>query len=88
MRKFLNRITTVASDISKHIVGAVYILWGILVITVFLGDLAGLIACGVAVISFIVWELMGKTKFSVKDILSAVIVILPYFGMLLKHYLS
>jgi hypothetical protein len=82
MIKFINRITTVAADTSKHIVGANYIGWVLWVISAFFGRETTLYAALVAVVSLFLWEfyfmITEKKPFSFKDVLVAVIVLIPY----------
>jgi len=84
----LNRITTVSKDTSKHIVGAVYCSWIVLLISGFAGKTAGIISGILFILSFVGWEFYWMKKknkaFSVKDVLVAVMVMLPLLFMLLR----
>lgn len=88
MEKLLIRLTTVAPDSSKHIVGAVYTNFLGMMITAFLGDKIGMYYYIGLLITFILWEVywnfVKKNPISIKDIMVAVIVILPSLMYLIK----
>lgn len=79
MEKLLTKLTTVAKDTSKHIVGASYANWIVLVLTGFFGATVGFYASLTVCIIFVLWELyfkiFDKRPISVKDILAGLFVV-------------
>lgn len=82
----LIHLTTVREDIQKHIVGAMISMWPIMVIRIFFGLTAGLIAGGTVVMLFILWEIYHMVKhkkpFSMLDVLAGTMTIAPFLIMM------
>ena len=85
----INRLNTAREDVARHVMGAVYSAWMLIVIYTVAGKIPSLIGACVCVAFFVYWEIHNSINenrsVSVTNILGSVVTIAPLLITIIQN---